>query len=91
MREFISSKNRNKSTGPVKMDKNGALSLVDVGTNEIKSYENTKLSYNFDMSKYSVWDEATFQYFKTQIERQYGDRPLVYKCLIQLAILDKFI
>ena len=50
-----------------------------------------RLSFEFDMSKYTTWDEHTFKYFKTQMARHFGDRPHIYKCLIQLAIFDKFI
>jgi hypothetical protein len=43
------------------------------------------------MSKYTTWDEHTFKYFKSQMERHFGDRPHIYNCLIQLAIFDKII
>jgi hypothetical protein len=55
-------------------------------------YQNkVNLHFHFDMSKYTSWDEFSFKCFKSQMEKRFGDGSQTYKCLLQLAIFDKFI
>ena len=41
------------------------LAAVISNTPEEIAFKRVKLNFNFDMSKYTAWNENTFKYFKT--------------------------
>ena len=66
-----------------KMKKNNNYDNHDDENDEEHHYfKKVKLGFPYDMTKYTYWDEHTFKVFKKQMERHFGDRELVYNCLI---------